>query len=131
MVNLPADAFPVAVYSDDRRATPDRFRVESSESAFILWLCGLHVGVSRTADDTHLQAAIATAYAISQAAERFGALVRDELERRQRAREAEPSAAAMRAAAFSHPAPATPADMPEPDDHSDAEPHDQEAEDDR
>ncbi|MGW3346769.1 hypothetical protein ACWDA3_25950 [Nonomuraea rubra] len=98
MTQIPAEAFPVAVFSGERRATPDQFKVESSETAIILWLCGEMIGVSRTADDTNLQAALTAAFAVSQSAERYGALIRDELERRQRARVAEPTAAAMRAA---------------------------------
>lgn len=111
MTQIPADAYPVAIYSSDQRATPDQFRAESSENALILWLCGGMVGVSRTADDSHLNAALDSAYAASQAAERFGALVRDELERRQRARQAEPAAAAMRAAEHTNPYPVVDSDV--------------------
>lgn len=100
---LPPEVYPVAVYSCDRRATPGQVRVESSEAAILLWIDGLMIGVSRTADDTHLDAAMDTAYSISQASERFASLVRSERERRDRAREAEPAAAAMRAAEHAHP----------------------------
>lgn len=105
MTQLPPEAYPVAVHSSDMRATPDQFRAEASETAIILWMCGGMIGVARTADDTQLQAALASAYAASQAAERFGAQVREELGRRERARQAEPAAAALRAAEHAHPAP--------------------------
>src|SRR5690606_10260449 len=104
-VTYPREAYPVAVYSSDTRAALESIRVESTADSVMLWICGLMIGASRGMDDTHLEAAQETAWAISQAAERFGAQIRAELEKRQAAREAESSAAAMRAAARSAEAP--------------------------
>lgn len=98
MTQLPPEVYPVAVYSSTQRATPDRIRVQATETSLVLIVDGLMIGVGRDEDDTHLHAAINTAMAISQSAERFGAQLRAELERRARLREAEPVHAAMRAA---------------------------------
>ncbi|MFB4273069.1 hypothetical protein [Nonomuraea sp. GTA35] len=113
-MNLPADAFPVGVYAAERHMTPDAIKVEASEAALILWVAGLMVGVPRDADDTRLQATLHLAWHLSQSAERFGAMVRAELEERARARTAESMAAAMRAASHDHPDPACPAAAEEP-----------------
>ncbi|MGW6498504.1 hypothetical protein, partial [Nonomuraea angiospora] len=102
--NLPAEAYPVGVYAADRHVTPDMIRVEGSETALILWVAGLMVGVPRDADDTRLQASLHLAWHLRTMAERFGAMVRAELEQRTRARAAEPIAAAMRAAQAAAPA---------------------------
>lgn len=105
MTQLPPEAYPYAVYSSNRRATPDQMRVESTETSICMWIDGLMIGVSRTESDTRLQGALNTSLHLSQAAERFGSLVRAELERRERTRQSEPIEAAMRAAAHAtHPA---------------------------
>jgi hypothetical protein len=106
--SFPADAYPRAVYASDRHITPDTIRVEASKDALMLWVSGLMAGVPRDADDTRLQAALHLAWHLRQTAERFGAMVRAELEQRQRERTAEPIAAAMRAANH-RPDPAAPA----------------------
>ncbi|MGP3917640.1 hypothetical protein [Nonomuraea sp. 10N515B] len=105
----PAESYPRAVYAADRHITPDTVSVEASETTLILWLAGIMVGVPRDADDTRLQASLHLAWHLSQTAERFGALVRAELEQRQRERTAAPIAAAMRAASHARLAPSAPA----------------------
>ncbi|MFD0469896.1 hypothetical protein ACFQ0B_17370 [Nonomuraea thailandensis] len=94
--------------------TPDAIKVEASEAALILWVAGLMVGVPRDADDTRLQAALHLAWHMRNVSERFGSLLRAELEERQRARTAAPIAAAMHAASHDHPDPACPASVEEP-----------------
>jgi hypothetical protein len=107
MTQLPAEAYPVAIWSANRHLTPGQVRVEVTDRSLCLWLDGLMIGVSLDADDTKLQAALNAAYHVAHAAEQYGALIRKELDQRQGERQAEPSAAAMRAATD----PATP---PEP-----------------
>ncbi|MEV0968483.1 hypothetical protein [Microtetraspora glauca] len=102
MSEIPAEAYPVAVYSAHKHTTPDAVRTEATETAICMWIDGLMIGVPLNADDTRLNAAINTAYTISQNSERFAALVRAELERRDRVRKAEPTAAALRAAEHPH-----------------------------
>jgi len=102
---IPDEAYPAAVYSGDAHITPATIRVDASETAFVLWIAQLMIGVSRTADDTRLQAALQVSEAISQSAERLGAYVRAELERRERERAADPTTLALRALqAISRPA---------------------------
>jgi hypothetical protein len=103
MTQLPAEAYPVAMYYSERHAVPDQIRVEVSDEAFVLWVTGNMFGVARDADDTKLQAALNLAYQLSQAGERFGLLIREEMERRELERQAEPAVAAMRAAEMGRP----------------------------
>lgn len=102
---LSADAYPVGVFGGDRRITPDKVYADASETTLMLWIGGDMIQVVRNADDTKLQAALHLARHLSQMAERFGVMVRAELEQRQRARTAEPIAAAAHAAAGGRPAP--------------------------
>ncbi|GIH69477.1 hypothetical protein [Sphaerimonospora thailandensis] len=105
MSQIPAEAYPVAVYSGHRHATPDTIRVEVAESTVLLWIDGLMIGTPLDADDTRLRAAIDTAYATSQACERYAAIVRAELERRDRERATAPAEAALLAATHHHDTP--------------------------
>lgn len=100
---LPPQAYPVASYAENRPATPDMVRADATETAFMLWICGLMIGTSRDADDTKLRAGVDLSHRISQAAQRFGAEQRAELERRERDRQAELSQAATRAIERPHP----------------------------
>ncbi|MDH2425738.1 hypothetical protein [Sphaerisporangium sp. TRM90804] len=95
---LPAEAFPLAIYSADRHATPDTVHAQESEQALMLWISGLMLSTPRSADDTRLHAAIDMSRAIARAAERHGAQLRAELERRDRERQADKAEAAVRAA---------------------------------
>ncbi|MGI5286595.1 hypothetical protein ACQEVF_25105 [Nonomuraea polychroma] len=104
---FPAEAYPRGVYAADQHVTPDTVYAASSETSLMLWVAGLNVGVARDADDTRLQAAMHLAWHVGQMAERYGSMVRAELEQRHRERAAEPIAAAARAAHHGRPAPAT------------------------
>lgn len=118
MTLLPAEAYPVAVYSETHYLTPDRIRVVTTETSVQLWIGGLLVGRSLTADDTMIKAAIDAGFLMSQAAERFSAHLRAELDRRDRARTAEPieaaGCAAERARPYVAPPVATPGEDPSP-----------------
>lgn len=76
MTVLPAEAYPLAVYGEDHYLTPDRIRVETTETSVQLWIGGLMIGRALTSDDTMVKAAIDIGYLVSQAAGRFSAHLR-------------------------------------------------------
>ncbi|MEV4059696.1 hypothetical protein [Nonomuraea dietziae] len=112
MTQPPPEAFPVAIYSGNRYATPETVRVEASEHALLLWIDGLCISVATDADDSRLQAAITTAFTITQSAEHFASVIRAELLRRERSRQAEPGEAARRAIEHSAVPASAPASVP-------------------
>ncbi|MDF5758570.1 hypothetical protein [Spongiactinospora sp. TRM90649] len=105
-----ADPHPVLVYAADRHASPDDMRVEVTDTTIMLWIGGAMIGVNRLGDDTQLRAALNTAWSISTNAQRFAALLNEELHRRDETRCDAPAQAAMQAAGHHRPPPAQPPD---------------------
>ncbi|RCG21945.1 hypothetical protein DQ384_36410 [Sphaerisporangium album] len=105
---LPIDAFPRAVFASDQRAVPEAIGVDQGEHTITLRAAGLMLSTPRQADDTRILGSIEAARLISQAAERYGALLRAELERRQREQQAELAHVSERG----HPYPDPPAGDP-------------------
>lgn len=101
---LPGDAFPVAIYSQNERITPDRVRVQSSGHGVSLWVGGTVISVGREASDLQLRAALVAARKVEHEAARFGQILADQLEARRLRRLDDEQAAAMRAAAHAPPA---------------------------
>ncbi|PZG20570.1 hypothetical protein, partial [Nonomuraea aridisoli] len=106
MIRLSADAFPVGMYYSDRPILPEQIRVDVTDEAFVLWVAGLSAGVSREGDESKLHAALVLADKLTRTGQQLDKLLRDELAKRARERQAESAAAAfatMRAADVGRP----------------------------
>lgn len=110
---LPADAFPVAIYSNNERLTPDRVRIESSGHGVSLWVGGTVISVGGEASDLQLRAALVAARKVEAEARLFSEIISDQLEARRLRRINDEQEAALRAAAHAQRPPVDGGDAPE------------------
>lgn len=110
---LPADAFPVAIYSTNQRLTVDMIHVDSTGHGVSLWIGGTMISVGGEPSDLQLHAALVAARKIEQESRRFGQILADQLEARRLRRIADEQEAAFRAAAHVQHTPAGEEDRPE------------------
>jgi hypothetical protein len=102
---LPDSAFHTSSYADGRHLTPRTIFATSTELAHLLYIGGQIIGTPHVADDARLRAGIVMSHALSEAAQRYGANLRAELELRERDRQALTAHAASAPAERTHPYP--------------------------